>query len=392
LSLIFDNLKALESDQEAEQLPPRPLRGQKRAEPIKTRARPLLYLAGGVAVMLLFGLGRLLVPGAGSNEVPAVTIVSHGTEDTVAATSSSSVPAAGSVASIPPLTESATAPAEAGSLAALSVQWPDVDAAAASEVAIQTEAETPVPSIDPAPSIVATEPAPPVVIAAAATPPVDIDASLALLPDTVTATAETEAGAAAISLTVRDVDDVDDNAPVVANISMITTNESESPVAIQPEPPPIPEPAAEAQPLVVEEPAPVLARVTTAAPARQSVEALRGQLLLALESGQYTQATLVLGQLQQQLGDDSGFYRRIQAYYLLRTEQLEAAEAAYDAILISSPEDGDARLNSGWLAMQRGDLNKARNRLRPLMTDSRYRSQATPLMAEIDRAARLGLQ
>ncbi|MGM0632496.1 MAG: tetratricopeptide repeat protein [Pseudomonadota bacterium] len=126
-------------------------------------------------------------------------------------------------------------------------------------------------------------------------------------------------------------------------------------------------------------------------PERQQVETMRSRLLLALEAGQNEQARQVLEQLDQQMGNDSAFVRRMRAYYLLNTGQFDEAEDAYDRVLIDNPQDAEARLNSGWLAWQREDLVKARNRLRPLLTDDRFGDQASTYMNAIERQAREGL-
>jgi hypothetical protein len=124
-------------------------------------------------------------------------------------------------------------------------------------------------------------------------------------------------------------------------------------------------------------------------PARQNVDALRSRFLLALDAGQYSEAEALLITLNEQLGSGSLFVQRMQAYYLLKTRQFAAAERAYGALLAITPDDSEARFNSGWLALQQGELVRAANQLRPLLNDAGYRAQVVPLMTEIDRQTRL---
>lgn len=155
---------------------------------------------------------------------------------------------------------------------------------------------------------------------------------------------------------------------------------------------PVPEPAVrpEAKSPVRDEPAPATV-VVSSAPTPMVVNRLRSQLILALDDGDVSKREATLGELRDLLEADSPFLRRIEAFVLLRTQQWRAAELAYDALLLENREDADARFHSGWLAIRRGDHEKAENRLRPLQRHPEYRQQVAGLLAEIDRQARVGL-
>lgn len=153
-----------------------------------------------------------------------------------------------------------------------------------------------------------------------------------------------------------------------------------APVAASSERVPQPTPASITP--VVAQPSP------SSSPSPRAIAHLRSSVLQALDRGDDDEVTARLAELTAELGEDSPFVRRLSAFVLLRSGQWAEAERAYDALLTVQPNDAEARFNSGWLAMQRGDHDKARQRLRPLQRHPEFGTQAATWMAELDRHAR----
>ncbi len=152
-----------------------------------------------------------------------------------------------------------------------------------------------------------------------------------------------------------------------------------------------PAPARVQRPAEPSGPAQPASLVVSAAPAPALVNRLRSQLILALDQGDAQAHAAALNELRALLGDESLFIQRMEAFVLLRTQAWDAAELAYDALLLGNPDDAEARFNSGWLAMRRGDMDKAERRLRTLQRHPEYRQQVAGLLADLDRHARAGM-
>lgn len=150
-----------------------------------------------------------------------------------------------------------------------------------------------------------------------------------------------------------------------------------------------PEPLAEAVPAVPAEAiSAVTAAVTASAPSPAEVNRLRNRLVMAIDGQDDELVEATLAALRDKLGEDSAFYQRIQAFTWLRAQQWDKAEQAYDALLLQHGDDAEARFNSGRLALRRGDLPKAEQRLRPLQRHPDYRQTVASMLAELDRQQR----
>lgn len=151
--------------------------------------------------------------------------------------------------------------------------------------------------------------------------------------------------------------------------------------------------ASEATPEPVSVPVPVLSAaaavtVTASAPNPADVNRLRNRLIMAIDSQDNAGIEAALSELGDKLGQDSVFYQRMKAFAWLRLQQWAEAEQAYDSLLLQYGDDAEARFNSGRLALRRGDLDKAEQRLRPLQRHPEYRQAVAALLAELDRHQR----
>ena len=163
--------------------------------------------------------------------------------------------------------------------------------------------------------------------------------------------------------------------------------------ASEAEPTPAPAPESELEPEPVSDTTPepataITAAVTASAPSPAEVNRLRNRLVMAIDSQDHDMVEATLATLRDTLGEESVFYQRLQAFTWLRSQQWAEAEQAYDALLLQHGDDADARFNSGRLALRRGDLDKAEQRLRPLQRHPEYRQAVAAMLAELDRQQR----
>lgn len=142
------------------------------------------------------------------------------------------------------------------------------------------------------------------------------------------------------------------------------------------------------EPVEVEVAPAVTAALTVSAPSPVEVNRLRNRLVMAIDAQDDQMVETTLLALRDKLGEQSVFYQRLQAFTWLRSQQWLEAEQAYDALLLQHGDDADARFNSGRLALRRGDLDKAEQRLRPLQRHPDYRQDVASMLAELDRYQR----